>query len=63
MNENDHLYKDAVEIVKINGSTSTSFLQRKLRIGYFRAQNLMDMLEDNKIIERANGTKPQKILI
>jgi len=63
MEEIDNLYyKDAVDAVRIQGKASTSFLQRKLRIGYFRAVLLMELLEERGIIGPPNGAKPREIL-
>ena len=45
------------------GKASTSFLQRRLRIGYARAARLIDLLEEGGIVGPANGAKPREILI
>ena len=50
----DELYNKAVEIIKIEGKASTSFLQRKLGIGYNRAARIIDQMEEEKIISPAN---------
>ena len=60
--EEDDLYPEAKEIVLSAGKASTSYLQRKLRVGYARAARLMDMLEDQGIIGPANGSKPREVL-
>ena len=44
--DKDELYQTAVEIIKSEGKASTSFLQRKLQIGYNRAARIIDMMED-----------------
>ena len=54
VNEKDELYRSALELVKNEGKASTSFLQRKLQIGYNRAARIIDMLEDNGVISKAN---------
>ena len=54
MNEKDELYKTAVELVKNEGKASTSFLQRKLQIGYNRAARIIDMMEESGIVSKAN---------
>ncbi len=51
--DRDELFEEAVELVRKNGKASTSFLQRRLRIGYPRAARLMDQLEREGIIEEA----------
>lgn len=61
--DSDDLYEDARATVIENGSASTSYLQRKLRVGYSRAARLMDMLEDRGVIGPANGSKPREILM
>lgn len=58
----DELYGETEKIVREAGKASTSFIQRKLRIGYARAAQLIDMLEGNKVIETGNGAKPRKVL-
>jgi len=59
---NDSLYEQAVGIVQTTGNASTTFLQRKLKIGYARAASLMDELEANGIVGPAEGSRPRKIL-
>lgn len=58
----DDLYDEAEKIVREAGKASTSFIQRKLKIGYARAAQLLDMLEDKKVIETGTGAKPRKVL-
>ena len=60
--EEDDLYAEAKQAVLENKKASTSFLQRKLRIGYSRAARLIDALEDNSVIGPADGAKPRAIL-
>ena len=59
----DPLFDDAVDVVLKNGKASTSFLQRKLGVGYSRGSKIMDQMEDKHIIGPAEGAKPRKILI
>jgi len=61
--EDDELYGEAKEIVIAAGKASTSYLQRKLRIGYSRAARLMDILEENGVIGGADGSKPRDVLV
>jgi len=60
--DEDELYEDARETVIRAGKASTSYLQRKLRVGYARAARLMDMLEENGVIGPAQGSKPRDVL-
>ena len=59
----DSLYDKALAIVVSSRTASTTFLQRKLKIGYARAASLMDELEENKVIGPQDGSKPRKILL
>ncbi len=59
--EFDSLYEQAKEVVLSTGNASTTFLQRKLKIGYARAASLMDQLERQGIVGPAEGSKPRKI--
>ncbi len=58
----DDLYADAKAAVEEAGRASTSYLQRKLKIGYSRAARLMDVLESKGVIGPADGSKPREIL-
>lgn len=58
----DDLYEDARMTVIEAGKASTSYLQRKLGVGYARAAKLMDMLEERGVIGPGNGAKPREIL-
>ena len=60
--EDDDLLPQAEEIVIKNKKASTSFLQRKLKIGYSRAARLIDILEERGIVGPQVGTKPREIL-
>jgi len=62
-NENqDELYNTALEIIKSEGKASTSFLQRKLQIGYNRAARIIDMMEANGEVSKANHVGKREVL-
>jgi len=58
----DELYSKAVEIIKTEGKASTSFLQRKLQIGYNRAARIMETMEKEGIVGQANHVGKREIL-
>jgi S-DNA-T family DNA segregation ATPase FtsK/SpoIIIE len=58
----DSLYSRALEIVVQHNNASTTFLQRKLKIGYARAASLIDELESKGIISPPDGAKARKVL-
>ena len=60
--DKDELFNQAVELIKNEGKASTSFLQRKLQIGYNRAARIIDQMEEAKIISPANHTGKREIL-
>ncbi len=60
--DKDELYQTAVEIVKSEGKASTSFLQRKLQIGYNRAARIIDMMETEGIVSKANHVGKRDVL-
>lgn len=59
----DRLYQSAVDLVLSAGNASTTFLQRKLKVGYARAASLMDELEERGVIASSDGGKARKVLI
>ena len=60
--DKDELYQPALEIIKSEGKASTSFLQRKLQIGYNRAARIIDMMEDEGIVSKANHVGKRDVL-
>ena len=60
--DKDELYQSAIDIVKSEGKASTSFLQRKLQIGYNRAARIMDMMEADGIVSKANHVGKRDVL-
>jgi S-DNA-T family DNA segregation ATPase FtsK/SpoIIIE len=61
--DDDSMYEEAREVVVKAGRASTSFLQRRLRVGYSRAARLMDVLEERGIIGPQDGAKPREVLL
>ena len=60
--DKDELYTTAVEIIRSEGKASTSFLQRKLQIGYNRAARIIDMMEADGIVSKANHVGRRDVL-
>ena len=60
--EDDDMYESAKEAVISAGKASTSYIQRKLGVGYSRAARLMDILEERGVIGPANGSKPREVM-
>ena len=60
--EKDELYQTAIEIIKTEGKASASFLQRKLQIGYNRAARIIDMMESEGIVSKANHVGKRDVL-
>ena len=61
--ERDELYQRAVELVQMNGQASTSFIQRRLRVGYNRAARMIEMMQEDGIVGPADGAKPREVLV
>ena len=61
-NDKDELYQTAREIIKSEGKASTSLLQRKLQIGYNRAARIIDMMEDEGVVSKANHVGKRDVL-
>ncbi len=59
---NDELYEAALKIVQTEKKASTSFLQRKLQIGYNRAARIIDQMESSGIVSKANHTGKREVL-
>ena len=60
--DKDELYQTALEIIRSEGKASTSFLQRKLQIGYNRAARIIDMMEAEGIVSKANHVGKRDVL-
>ena len=62
LTDKDELYQSAVQIIKSERKASTSFLQRKLQIGYNRAARIIDMMEEEGIVSKANHVGKRDVL-
>ncbi len=60
--DKDELYQSALDIIRSEGKASTSFLQRKLQIGYNRAARIVDMLEEEGVVSKANHVGKRDVL-
>ncbi len=60
--EEDELYQTALKIIKTEKKASTSFLQRKLQIGYNRAARIIEKMEDNGLVSKANHVGKREVL-
>lgn len=60
--DKDELYQAALDIIRSEGKASTSFLQRKLQIGYNRAARIVDMMEADGIVSKANHVGKRDVL-
>ena len=60
--DQDQLYEAAIKIVKTEKKASTSFLQRKLQIGYNRAARIIEQMEDNAVVSKANHVGKREVL-
>ncbi len=61
--EEDDLYRQAVEIVQLEGKASTSFIQRCLKIGYNRAANIMEKMEKEGLVGKPNHVGKREIFM
>lgn len=59
----DAMYNRAVQLVVESGRCSTSYLQRRLGIGFSRASRIVDEMEENGVVGPANGSKPREVLV
>ncbi|PJE77067.1 cell division protein FtsK [Candidatus Uhrbacteria bacterium CG10_big_fil_rev_8_21_14_0_10_48_16] len=63
LGEQDDMLDEAIQTVLESGKASTSYLQRRLRLGYARAARIIDMMEDAGVIGPGQGAKPREVLI
>ncbi|MBI4435669.1 DNA translocase FtsK [Candidatus Uhrbacteria bacterium] len=61
--DGDAMLEEAIQVVLESGKASTSFLQRRLRLGYARAARIIDMMEEVGVVGPGSGAKPREILV
>lgn len=61
--EIDPLLEDAIEMVIESQTASTSFIQRRFKVGYARAGRIIDQMEERGIISGYQGSKPREVLM
>ena len=61
--DTDPFLMDAIDAVVEQGQASTSFIQRKFKVGYARAGRIIDQMEERGIISGYQGSKPREVLI
>ena len=61
--DTDPLLMDAIEVVVETGQASTSFIQRRFKVGYARAGRIIDQMEERGIISGFQGSKPREVLM
>ena len=54
---------DAIDVVVETGQASTSFIQRRFKVGYARAGRIIDQMEERGIISGYQGSKPREVLM
>ncbi len=59
--DDDALYAEAVEVVRVAKKASASLLQRRLKVGYARAARLLDLMEEHGIVGPGEGAKPRDV--
>jgi len=59
----DELYPEAVALVRESGQASISYVQRRLKVGYNRAANLIEQMERDGIVGPSEGSKPRQVLM
>lgn len=61
--DDDELFDEAVEAVRVAKKASASLLQRRLKVGYARASRLIDMMEERGMVGPGDGAKPREVLL
>ena len=61
--DTDPLLMEAIDVVVETGQASTSFIQRRFKVGYARAGRIIDQMEERGIISGYQGSKPREVLM
>ena len=61
--DTDPLLMDAIDVVVETGQASTSFIQRRFKVGYARAGRIIDQMEERGVISGYQGSKPRQVLM
>ena len=61
--DTDPFLMDAIDTVVETGQASTSFIQRRFKVGYARAGRIIDQMEERGIISGYQGSKPREVLV
>ncbi len=61
--DSDSLLEDAINIAIEAGKVSTSYLQRRMKIGYSRAARIVDLMEEIGVVSAGDGAKPREVLV
>lgn len=61
--DSDPFLMDAIDTVVETGQASTSFIQRRFKVGYARAGRIIDQMEERGIISGYQGSKPREVLM
>ena len=61
--DTDPFLMDAIDVVVETGQASTSFIQRRFKVGYARAGRIIDQMEERGIISGYQGSKPRQVLM
>ena len=59
----DPFLMDAIDVVVETGQASTSFIQRRFKVGYARAGRIIDQMEERGVISGFQGSKPREVLM
>jgi S-DNA-T family DNA segregation ATPase FtsK/SpoIIIE len=61
--DQDDLLEEAINIIIESGKASTSYLQRRMKVGYSRAARMIDLMQQMGVVSAGDGAKPRDILV